>query len=70
MADGTAERKEETEIGAEAARIGLTELMGRAAFAGERFILTRNGKPAAALVPIKDLERLRELDAEQSEKVA
>ena len=53
----------ETEIGADAARTGLTELMGRVAFGNERIILTRNGKQAAALVPMKDLESLRTMDA-------
>ena len=66
MADGTAERKEESEVGMEAARVELTDLMDRAAIAGERFIVTRNGKARAAIVPIKDLERLRELDAAET----
>ena len=63
MTETDGDRKQETEVGADAARDGLTELMGRAAFAGERFILTRNGKQTAALIPMKDLERLRALDA-------
>jgi prevent-host-death family protein len=55
-------RKPETEVGLEDARRDFTELMGRAGYGGERFVLTRNGKPAAALVSIPDLERLRSLD--------
>jgi prevent-host-death family protein len=63
MAGNDAPNKSEVEVGAEDARKGLTELMGRAAYSGQRFVLTRNGKQTAALVPISDLERLRELDA-------
>jgi prevent-host-death family protein len=40
----------------------LSEMMNRAAFANERFVLTRNGKQTAALIGIRDLERLRTLD--------
>lgn len=36
----------------------LSELMNRAHFAGERIVFTRNGKPIAALIGIRDLERL------------
>lgn len=41
----------------------LSELLNRAAYAGERIVVTRNGKPTAALVGMDDLERLRALDA-------
>ncbi len=58
-----AERKEATEVGMDAARVTLTDLMDRAAIAGERFVFTRNKKRRAALVPLKDLERLEALDA-------
>jgi len=70
MSPGTGERKQETEIGLDVFRDDLTEFIGRAAFGGERFIVTRNGKQAAGLVPMKDLERLRELDAELSGEAA
>lgn len=54
--------KGEVEVGAEDARKGLTELMGRAGFGDERIVLTRNGKPMAALIGMADLERLRAID--------
>jgi prevent-host-death family protein len=57
------ERKDEPQVGAEDARRDLTELMGRAGYGNERIVLTRNGKPAAAIIGLADLERLRALDA-------
>ena len=36
----------------------LSELMSRAAYNNERFLIQRRGKPMAALVSIKDLTRL------------
>jgi prevent-host-death family protein len=38
------------------ARDRLTELLNRAAFKGERFILTRNGEDIAAIVPASLVE--------------
>jgi prevent-host-death family protein len=38
------------------ARAELSDLVSRVAFTGQRIILTRNGKPLAALVPVADLE--------------
>jgi prevent-host-death family protein len=63
MPEQDTDRKNETEVGSEDARRDLTELVGRAGFANERFIITRNGKQAAALIGMRDLERLRSLDA-------
>lgn len=63
MADQDPSGKGEVEVGADVARRDLTDLMGSAAFLGKRFVLTRNGKRVAALIPMKDLERLRQLDA-------
>jgi len=40
----------------------LSELMGRAGYGNERIVLTRGGKPTAALIGMRDLERLRQLD--------
>lgn len=62
MADQETGGKGEVEVGADVARRDLTELMGRAAFANERFVLTRNGNPYGALIGLRDLERLRKLD--------
>lgn len=36
----------------------FSELLTRAAFAGERFVIARRGRPLAALVATRDLERL------------
>lgn len=41
----------------------LSEFLGRVAFTRERFVVTRHGKPIAALVPMDDLRRLEKLDA-------
>ncbi|MGH2460811.1 MAG: type II toxin-antitoxin system Phd/YefM family antitoxin [Chloroflexota bacterium] len=52
----------------ERARVELSDVVSRVQYAGERVIVTRRGKPAAAIVPLEDLEMLRriedELDAE------
>jgi len=45
------------------ARPALGDLVARADYAGGRTVITRYGKEAAAIVSMKDLERLRELDA-------
>lgn len=44
------------------ARARLADLVGRVAYGGERVVLTRHGRPAAALVPVADLQRLEALD--------
>lgn len=40
------------------ARAELAELVNRVGYSGERILLTRHGKPLAALVPVEDLEAL------------
>ncbi len=50
------------------AKRDFSELMGRVALRMERFIITRNGKAMAALVNMKDIERLETLPQEQSKK--
>lgn len=40
------------------ARDSLGDLVNRAAYAGERVVIERRGKPAAVLVPVSDLETL------------
>jgi prevent-host-death family protein len=47
-------------IGVAEAKKRLSELMGRVAYKGERFIVHRRGKPMVALVPVDDLARLEE----------
>lgn len=39
-------------------REGLSDHLGRVQYAGARLVITRNGKPVAALVHIKDLRAL------------
>ncbi|HSM60886.1 MAG TPA: type II toxin-antitoxin system Phd/YefM family antitoxin [Longimicrobiales bacterium] len=46
------------------ARKNMAELLNRAAYGGERFVVTRHGKELVAIVPVDDatlLERLRAL---------
>lgn len=40
------------------AKSRFSELLARAAYAGERFVIARRGKPLAGLVALGDLERL------------
>ena len=49
-------------IGVVRAREMLGELVLRAGFGNERVILTRKGKPTAAIVGMRDLDRLKEWD--------
>jgi prevent-host-death family protein len=44
------------------ARRMLSELLGRVAYARERVVVERKGKPMAALVSIEDLRRLEALE--------
>ena len=55
------------------ARKQLAELLSRAAYGKERFILTRHGKEMGALVPVEDLdllERLKEFAAKKEVEAA
>lgn len=54
MAGSDTERKEAS---TEAARRGFGELVDRVRF-GERIVITRFGRPVAALVPMADYEAL------------
>ncbi|MGH2533141.1 MAG: type II toxin-antitoxin system Phd/YefM family antitoxin [Thermomicrobiales bacterium] len=44
------------------ARERLAEVVNRAAFGGERVVLTRRGKELAAIVPMEDLRWLEEYE--------
>lgn len=64
------ERKPDTDegdtregVGIIRAREILGDLVNRAGFGDERIQILRNGKPLAAIVGLRDLERLRALDA-------
>lgn len=60
------ETQTEEGIGLELARSTLGDLVLRAGFGNERVVLTRKGRQIAAIVGLKDLERLRALDAGDS----
>jgi prevent-host-death family protein len=51
-----------TKISTVGARSQFSEIVNRAAFGGERILLTRRGKPVAALVPIGDVELLDSIE--------
>jgi prevent-host-death family protein len=68
MADASAERKEgdgveRVEIGSLALRARLTDVINRVSYNGHRYVITRNGKPYAALVGPRDLEKLEAAEA-------
>ncbi len=44
------------------ARGEFSELVNRAAFGGERVLLTRHGKSVAAIVPVRDMELLEAME--------
>ncbi len=54
---------DEHEVNVGEARARLTELMNRAAFRDERIVLTVHGRRVAALIGMKDFERLPARDA-------
>ena len=60
MAEMTPE--EERAVSATEARSELSDLISRAQYSEERTILTRHGKPVAALVSMEDLTALRKLE--------
>ena len=49
-------------ISATAAKNQFSDVISRAAFGKERIVLTRRGKPVAAVVPVEDLERLENME--------
>lgn len=69
MAEQNADRKAGTafdgleHFSIESARPVLGDLVHRAGVLDERTVITRNGRPSAAVVSIADLERLLALDA-------
>lgn len=62
-ADGKTDEVETTEgVGIVRAREILGELVNRAGYGNERIVIMRNDKQSAAIVGMRDLERLRKLD--------
>jgi prevent-host-death family protein len=55
-----------TKISSTEARTVFGELLARAGYGGERFILERRGKPLAALISIQDLQRLESLESRET----
>lgn len=51
-----------TKISTAKARNEFAEVINRASFGKERFVLTRRGKELAAIVPVEDLALLEELE--------
>ena len=51
-----------TKVAISKARRDLAELANRVAYAKERYVLHRNGKPVAAVVSVEDLETLETLE--------
>jgi len=45
----------------------FSDTLSRVRFGNERIVLTRRGKPVAALVPIADLQRLEQRTAQVQE---
>jgi prevent-host-death family protein len=45
------------------ARDRLSDVINRAAYGGERVVLTRRGRALAAIVPMQDVERLEAIEA-------
>jgi prevent-host-death family protein len=46
----------------ERARVELSDVVSRVQYAGDRVVVTRRGKPAAAIVPLKDLELIQQIE--------
>ena len=51
-----------TKISTAEARSGFAEVINRASFGKERFVLTRRGKKLVAIIPVEDLELLEEME--------
>lgn len=62
MAQSQATESRVAEIAASDTREHISEVISRVAYGHERVIVTRNGKPQAAIVSIQDLEQLKLLD--------
>jgi prevent-host-death family protein len=60
--------REPMEISASEVRGQISEVISRVAFGGERLVISRNGNVRVAIVPITDLDRLKDLDRQQATK--
>lgn len=59
-----------TKISTAEARSDFAEVINRASFGKERFVLTRRGKKLVAIIPVEDLELLEELEDTMDLKAA
>jgi prevent-host-death family protein len=50
-------------------RQNLADVLNRAAYQGERFIIHRREKNAAAIIPVEDLELLERLVREEEDRI-
>jgi prevent-host-death family protein len=57
------------EVNTITARAKFSELVNRAAYGKERVVLTRHGKPVAAVVSLDDLEALEQLEDEHDARL-
>jgi len=51
-----------TKISTAEARNDFADVINRASFGKERFVLTRRGKNLVAIIPVEDLEQLEEME--------
>lgn len=51
-------------VGVSEARESFAELVNRAAYGGERVLVSRRGRPIAAIVPIEDVEFMERMEDE------
>jgi len=62
-----------TRVAVREARVSLSDLLNRVAYRGERIVLHRRGRDAAALVPVEDLRLIEELedriDVEEAKRI-
>ncbi len=63
MTENATTDKGAIEVTMDELRADLPGAINRAGFGRERLVITRNGRQIASLVPMRDLERLKQLDA-------
>lgn len=66
----TAEQELGSFVSVMEARANFSETVNRTAFGHERLVIERHGKAVAALVPIEDLQRLRDLEDREDVEAA
>src|SRR4051812_7720143 len=57
-----------TEIPASEVRSQISEVISRVAYGGERVVISRNGKAQVAVIPIADLDRLKQMDEQRESR--